>query len=170
MLNEGEFINGCGYPIVKIYNGHTLIETINFPIPDKDGLVEDPGAKLTKTEYLCGENDYDTEGFRMNWVISYKTQTIKPYSLAIGRLFLYQKNKFKIVLVPRNDVPNRGFIVNFINDSMPFGILKGGRKARGNKGMILKFEVKDLEQDLNWRDPNEIPSFTFITNESNTIF
>lgn len=169
-MSDKDFINGCRNPIIKIYDGIYLIETINLPLPDKGGLIEDPGVESEETEYYDGEKDIDTDGYRITWDISYKSQTVKETSLAIYRLFIYQKNKFKMVLIPRADVPQRGFVVNFMNDSMPFGILKGGKKARGNKGMILKFETKYLEQDLKWTDPDNIPSFTYEMNESNGIF
>jgi len=170
MFNEGEHINGSGHPIVKIFNGFTLVETMNFPIPDKEGLIEDPQPDTIDLEFWDGEKFIITRGYRILWNISYKAKIIRPHSLAIGRLYDYQKNNFKIVLIPRSNASRRGFTVNFMNKSMPFGILKGGIKARGNRGMFLLFETKYLEQSLNWINPDEIPSWTYEMNETNTIF
>lgn len=169
MRKEKNFINGCGKPTIKVIDGELLIETIELPMPDKNGLIEDPTPQITETEFYNGEIDIDTEGYRITWEISYAAKTTKPTSLAIYRLLQYQKQKKKLILIPRSDSSRRGFVVLLVNTNLPFGILKGGTEARGNKGMVLRFKTKFLEPDIKWIDPNDNFSWTPEMNETNTI-
>lgn len=152
------FINGWSYPIFKIYHPtkHYLVETISFPITNSDGLIETVEELKVKHLFLNYSYKEKIDGYRISWCLPYNEYVKKETMFKIQKILRYRKSNYRINLTPRADMLKRHFDVIYTGDTLDFGIKKGGTNAVGNRLVQISFTTKNIVDDPNWRDPDEV--------------
>lgn len=154
MLN---FINGWRNPRFKIYTeAGVLVDTIELPIVNSDGLVESLEDLKVSHELLNYSIVTDVRGYRITWTLPYTEYANVGTMMKIQQLLRYHKANYKVILIPRIDNPSRKFEVTFSGDTIEMGIKKGGVGAVGNRLIELKYTTKYLIEDPKWIDPNAV--------------
>lgn len=148
------FINGWKQSKLRVKNGAVLIDTIILPITE--GLIESTEELKTEHELLNYEVVKDVHGYRLSWRLPYSQYANKQTMLMIQQLLRYSKAGYQIYLMPRIDCPWRNFEVIYNNDSLDYGIKRGGINAVGNNALEIKFVTKNLINDTGWIDPDSI--------------
>lgn len=154
MLN---FLNGWKNPIIKVLTSRNIVlETIELPFAGKEGLKESI-EELNVTHEL---NNFTTLkkvfGYRITWKLPYKEYANVSTMMKIKKILDYQRAGYKLVLIPRKDLPLRKFEILYTGKSLEYGIHGHGINAIGNKDVELEFQTKYLVEDLKFFDPNEI--------------
>lgn len=171
------YVNGYKNSMVLVQDSlQNELERINFPLCDKDGMfeyiihVKDFDRKL-----LNGNNDRNTKGFHLQFVLSFKSKMIVTDLKNVEKIINYSIDKNttgnRIILIPRIDSEWRRFEVDLINDKIALGILKHGDNSAGNKGIELIFEtVKMLHRsELNWIDPNAVVFYGYEPDQASGV-
>lgn len=159
-----KFLNGYSYPTFKIYlisNGE-LIDTISLSLTNSSGLTESYEIIKKFHELFNNTIEERIKGLRFRWSLPYDEYTSLENGTKIDQIVKYfcaknstSEHLYRIVLIPRNDLPTRNYEV-LLEDGFEFGIMKGGIKAKGNKKPILKMMSKYLIPDLQWVDTGKI--------------
>lgn len=159
MKNFKKYINGCGYPAISIIDvQNRLIDFIELPLCDKNGLIETWDIIKDEYETLNGKIIQFIRGYRGHFDLSYASCIIKDNSLKIQKILQYKKENYRLIFTPRyGDVPWRHFEVVLENDNVVVGILTGGYHSKGNKLVTLKLKTVNIEASPNWVDPDEAP-------------
>ncbi|MBE2228249.1 MAG: hypothetical protein IAE93_12925 [Ignavibacteria bacterium] len=151
------FLNGWKNPVFKVYDSnHFLLDTISLPITGSEGFTETIQDRKIEHELLNYTLYQKVYGFTILFRLPYTEYANKETMKKIQQLIRYHKSGYKLVLTPRADVPRRSFIVVYTGDELDQGIKKGGSSAVGNRLVNLEFTTKDLIDDPNWIDPDEI--------------
>jgi len=158
------YINGCKHPVFKIYHptSHNLIDTIELPIVNSEGLIESIEEKKIVHELLTYESLEYIQGYKITWLLPYSEYANKSTMLKVQSLFRYRKGGYKLILIPRADLPRRHFEVIFSGDSIEYGIKKGGNKSIGNRLLSIQWTTKNILSDFDWIDPDTIQFFAFF--------
>lgn len=154
MLN---FVNGFQNSVIRIIdNANALIDVIELPYAGREGLKE-------SIEELAVTHDLNNFtilkkvfGYRINWELPYKEYSNINTMMSIKKILDYQKAGYRLILIPRKDLPIRKFEVFYSGKSLDYGINGGGIFAKGNKHVELQFTTKYLINDLIFYDPNAI--------------
>lgn len=154
-----QFVNGWKNPVFKLYNLNNdgSVITIELPITGSEGLLESTQElKLSQefTDYSFLDQVY---GYRITWTLPYSEYAHKDTMLKIQNIMRYRKLGYRIILIPRADVPQRRFEVIYTGDSLEYGIKKGGANAVGNRGVSIHWTTKNLVPDINWVDTDLTP-------------
>lgn len=152
------YINGWKWPVFKIFEQppiNTLIDTINLPIVNASGLIENVQVLNITHEFNSRTLVQRILGYRITWTLPFdeyaKAQTMQD----IQQIIRYCKAGYKIVLTPRADLPTRNFEVLYTGESFDMGIKKGGAGSVGNRLVVIEFTTKYLLDDIGWVDPND---------------
>lgn len=138
-------INGIGYPIFKIFNGVTLIDTVELPLTGAAGLVEVAEEKSIQHELITYKTVKNIKGWIIHFKLSYSQYTDNTTTQKIINLLNYEKNGYTIQLTPRSDNLGRYFNVTGENSAVSIGVLKGGI---GNRLLELNYRTTELVENL----------------------
>lgn len=151
------YINGCGSPIFRIYNSsNVLIDTINLPLTDSQGLIESIEEYSTLHQLLDFSFTKSIQGYKITFTLNYSEYTEKATTTDLMSLLTYEKAGYIIKLQPRSDIGARYFEVIGMNDKIDIGILKNGINSIGNKGITLTYMTKNLVSDIMVVDPDDV--------------
>lgn len=163
------FVNGWRHPIFRIYNNSILIDTIELPITGVEGLVETIRERRIQHELTDFTLLHKVFGFTISWNLPYSEYANKVTMLNIQQILRYHKAGYKIILIPRADLPRRNFEVLYTGEEIEMGIKKGGSAAVGNRLVNIQFTTKYLLDDFNWIDPDTIQYIGFRQNNRLTV-
>jgi hypothetical protein len=144
-------INGWENPIFNIYNpSGVLIETIELPLTNRQGLVESYEIIKKQTDVINFAIKQKILGYRISFSLYYDEYVSGNALLDIKKIINHAKLGNKLVLIPRADKPSRTFEVVVNMDNFDIGLLKGGAKAIGHRLPVLQFTTKYLQAELGW--------------------
>lgn len=156
-------INGIGYPIFKIYNNTTLIDTVELPLTGVNGLIEIAEEKAIQHNLITYKVIKSIQGWILHFKLSYVEFTNELTTQKIIKLLNYEKNNYTIQLTPRSDNLGRYFNVTGENSAVNIGVLKGGN---GNRLLELNYRTTELVTNL---DANKIYTEPIINDFENLI-
>lgn len=155
------YVNGVGYPIFRILRGVNVIDTINLPLTNKQGLIEEYEEQAIGYEGLDYEESKDIKGYKINFKLYYNDWTKKQTTLDIFKLLYYEKQKWNdagtlkkhtIILQPRSDIGGRFYEVIGQNGKVNLGLVK----SMGNRLIELNYRTKKLISDITPVDPDNV--------------
>lgn len=155
------YVNGAGYPVFRILRGVNVIDTINLPLTNKQGLIEEYEEQAIGYQGLDYEESKDIKGYKINFRLYYNEWTSKQTTLDIFKLLYYEKQKWDdsgtlkkhtIILQPRNDIGGRFYEVIGQNGKVNLGLIKQG----GNRLLELNYRTKKLISDITPVDPDNV--------------
>lgn len=155
------YLNGVSYPQFQIIDGNGVVkQTIQLPITNSKGLIENYIEKNISYEFLDYRKEKKILGYNVNFTLHFDEWTSKKTLLKIYQLLHWEYTfrlpgyeNYKIILTPRVDAPSRNFDVIGTNENMSLGVMRGGVNAIGNKGIILNYTTKYLS-NWGWIDPD----------------
>lgn len=157
------YVNGYNHPSFIIRKeGNTYLETIDLPITNESGLVEEYMPEEQTVKLLNKTLRQKFLGWRPTFTLYYDKYVTADTMLKIAKLVDYSKGvsgygNCNIQFIPRVDNPARQFKVLLTNDSIALGILKGGAKSPGMRMPVLKFESISLVKKLPISNIDAIP-------------
>jgi len=146
-------LNGYRYPVVKVFNGTTLVDMIDLPQPDIDGLMETIEMQKIEHELFDYSAVQENKGFYIVFEISYKQYINKTNLQNIIKIVNYALQNYSFKLYPRADCMARVFDVNLTNAEFLIGLLRGGNA--GHKGLELVFKTNTLQTILESYNPED---------------
>ncbi len=152
-----EYITGYSKPRFLIINSSGLIiDTIDLNLCGTDGLTENYEFYLAKHNLLNYSEVTYFYGYHINFNLSYSEYSNKTNSLAISKLINHILNNYKLIIVPRIDILNRYYNVNYTGDSITLNILNNGANSIGNKSIELNFRTSELQTQMKWLNPDDL--------------
>lgn len=146
---------GVGQPIINCQLGNRNFN-YTLPLTNNDGRqIEEWEVKKIR-HYLQGLdiNDPSEEiserilGYRISWTFSYSSFMDGEDVVTLNNIITRHKQGYKLTLTPRDDQPNRKFVVVPDSDTLAIGINAGGYNA-SNNGLVFRLITKNIEQSLN---------------------
>lgn len=156
------YINGISNPVFEITDVYgNRVWSTELPLTNSKGLIESYDEKYIEHEFLNYRREKKILGYNVNFTLNFDEYTSAETTLKIFKLLDWEfqisyeptYKDYKIWLMPRRDVPSRKFHVIGMNKSMEFGVLRGGTKTIGHKGLVLNYTTKWLS---NWMYTNPI--------------
>lgn len=150
-MSTYEFVNGYQYPKFEIYDSNNnFVDTFTLHCPNESGMVEEYETKGIVHDLLSYERYTNWKGYHIYFTINYDEWTKLENTLLIKNLMNYIIGNYKIFLYPRSDNRYLKWEVVYMGDTFSLGILKGGLKADGNYGIVLKFRTKYIQTNIKW--------------------
>lgn len=150
-------INGSANPRFRILSQtNDLIEEIDLRQTNSNGLIETTSSE--DITHILEKNKRIVKvyrGTRITFTLNYDQFIQQEDLLKLYSILNYERNGFKIILLPRSDILSRSFQVTFTGDSFDLGINKGGAIANSHKLIVMKWETVELVS-MNWIDPDNI--------------
>lgn len=137
----------------------SIIEFI-FPRCNEAGAPEDH-TPVTKTKKTIGETRKNKlKGYHITFNFFYERFTPPVVLDRLKAVVDYWQGKeiyenLQLILYPRLDILDRYFPVFPSEETIRIAIMKGADKAKGNKGVVIKFLTIDLIKKLSVADPND---------------
>jgi len=157
------YVNGFNKPSFVIHKEDgTYIETIELPITNESGLIEDYLPEEVNIKLLNKTIKQKFLGWRLVFTLHYDKYVSADTILKIKRIIDFAKGtteygKCRVTLIPRTDNPSRQFVVLFTGESFTLSIHKGGGKSPGHKMPILKLETVSLIKKLPISNIDDVP-------------
>lgn len=156
-------INGFSFPRFRVLDANNnLIEELDLRLTT-GGLIEEyVDEDIIHT--LEKDNEivkiYNGGKFRINFTLNYENYIKKDNLFKILKVIKYEKvNNYKIFFIPHVDALGRAYRVTYTGEALQLYISKGGDYAVTNKGIIVKWNTKKLEE-INWLDTDNQYFFT----------
>lgn len=161
MSYQFNYLLGQDIPRFKIYDSDwNEIETIDLMLCGLDGLEEKNPPQVIEHPLLIGKIVRKIIGRYKDFTLSYSDYSPIENSKKIEKIIDYFNEinypNYHIILYPNIDIPTRWFEINDTTDDLTINNMKHGVKAIGNRGMVLKFQSKYLQNKLKWTDPNDV--------------
>lgn len=150
-------MNAIGVSKFRIYSNNNLIQEVILELTNAEGLIETAiPINITHTliDYTILKKDI---GWRLKWTLHYNEWITIDNLLKIQEILRYAKQGFNVNFTPRIDLPQRNFEVIFNSDNIDVGVINQRGKYFLNKGVILEFITKQIINDLNYIDIDNIP-------------
>ena len=160
-----QYVNGSSFPIFYVKDsGNNTTDTIALPLCGADGLTERFETVFIEHELQNYSSVKKFLGHHVYFNLSYSDYSNLDTTLKIGKLMNYILNNNRLVIQPRAEILSRSFSVIFTGNEFELGILKGGVRAGGNRGINLQFRTTKIQSQITFVNPNDltIPIDDFI--------
>lgn len=152
-----QYVNGSSFPIFYIKDdNNNVIETIELPLCNADGLIERFETMFIEHELQNYSTVKKFLGHHIYFNLSYSEFHNLDTTLKIGKLMNYILENYRLVIQPRADIPSRSFSCIYSGNRFELGLLKGGIRAGGNRGINLEFRTKNIQSQIQFVNPNDI--------------
>jgi hypothetical protein len=158
-------MNAVGKPKFRIYSENNLIQEITLDLTNTEGLIETAipiNISHTLIDYTITKKEI---GWRLKWTLHYNEWITIDNLLKIQEVLRYARQGFNINFTPRIDLPQRNYEVVFSSDNISIGIITQKGKYFLNKGVILEFTSKQILNDLNIINIDNIPFAVYSADE-----
>ena len=151
-------INGYKNPVFKLINKTGGYVTVELPLTNSGGLVEDYETVKIKHDLLQtgADGSYNIKtvqkilGWRIFWTLHYNEFITGESLLLIKQILDHEKSGGTLKLVPRADHIAREFEVYTSMENFSLGLRRGGAKAKFHRLPVLRFATVNIESDLKW--------------------
>lgn len=157
-----KFVNGCLNPILDVVkpDGTTYLR-FNAPGCNEDGMIETHEEISTERDDLNSESKKYFIGWKRHWALNYNkiinaTNYLKFKEVIDCAHNVTPGGPFKILLTPRSDNLADRIEILFEKNNLIVAILKGKKKAPGNKDVIIKMKSVKVFKELQLSDPNKV--------------
>jgi hypothetical protein len=160
-----DFVNGYKNPRFVIRNqDNSFVENIDLMECGKEGLLETHDPEYIRQKLWRGRLTQEFQGWRLIFTLNYNEFINSPNMMKVVKIIDYVNiGDKRIYIVPRVDNVGRFYEV-FHDGPIDLGIMRGGKFAKGNKHVKLKFLSVDLYLPMQISELIENPSTTLIVN------
>lgn len=159
---EYKFVNGCLNPMFEVFRpDNTLYLKFDAPGCNEDGMIEMEEEISIERDDLNYISKKYFIGWKRHWVLNYNKIITAVNYLKFKEVIDCAHNAtsggpYKVFLTPRSDNLADKVEILFEKNNLIVAILKGKKRAPGNKDVIIKMKSVGIVKPLPLSDPNKI--------------
>jgi hypothetical protein len=150
------FVNGYRNSAFRIIKNGTVYAQIELPETNEGGLTEKWTPIYKEHELWNNKIVRSLRGWRVTFTLDYTNYITKDSLMSVKQIVDFEKDGYDIYIFPRVDRLQRKFKVFFSGDEIDINIMRGEVYSKGNKSVELSWTAKDLIQDLDIIDPDNV--------------